>query len=291
MAVANGGADLHTHTTASDGLHSPVDVVRMAREAGLEAVAITDHDTTAGVAEAEAAGAERGIAVIPGVEVSTSVDGRDIHILGYYTRNDDELWQSRLRKLRNARNERNELIVEKLTTLGVGITMEDVMAAVLARGGKEKQVGRGGSIGRPHIAEALIAVGAVSSMEEAFSRYLASGAAAYVSVPRIHPSEALQWISEAGGVSVIAHPGLYGADALVEQLAVQGADGIEVYHSDHGPEEEARYAVIARRHGLIATGGSDFHGKREGHSYHGEIGCRRVDADVAGQLLASSRRG
>lgn len=283
MAVTD-RADLHTHTTASDGLHSPADVVQKAKQAGLAAVAITDHDTISGVAEALKEGERIGITVIPGVELSTVADGIDIHVLAYFTNNSDELWLERLAGISGARVKRNEMILDKLQRLGIGITMDDVESAAADKG-------KGGSIGRPHFAEALIRKGVVSNMNEAFERYLGSGAAAYAQVPRVHPLDALEWIREAGGVSVIAHPGLYGRDDLVEELIRGGAMGIETIHSDHGEAEEQRYGMLAERFGLIATGGSDFHGERGGESYHGAIGSKYADLSIVEKLrLAAGGR-
>lgn len=281
--VINGRADLHTHTNASDGTGEPAGNVRLAKAAGLAAVAVTDHDTVAGVEEAVAEGAKLGITVVPGVEVSTVAEGRDIHILGYYPDLSDNVWLERLHSLRGVRGARNGMMVERLRELGLEVSMEEVLEAA----GKD---GRGDrAVGRPHIAAVLVAKGYVSSMEEAFERYLASGAAAYVNPPRITPYQAIDWIHEAGGAAVIAHPGLYGADGLVEELLRCGADGIEVFHSDHGPEEESRYGAMADKFGVIATGGSDYHGKRNGVVFHGELGSRTVDASVIARLESVSR--
>ncbi|MEK3884424.1 PHP domain-containing protein [Paenibacillus sp. PL2-23] len=272
-------ADLHTHTTASDGRHTPAEVVRRAKAAGLAAVAITDHDTVAGVPEALLEGARICITVVPGVELSTVADGCDIHVLAYYTDNNDPVWLERLASVGGTRESRNELLLAKLQGLGIPITFDDVRSAAASRG-KE------GSIGRPHFAEALIRLGVVSNMNEAFDRLLGSGGAAYVQVPKVHPLEALTWIREAGGASVIAHPGLYSRDALVEELLGSGADGLEIFHSDHGEAEERRYGELADRYGVLATGGSDFHGERGGIAFHGELGMCSVDMTVAERLKA-----
>lgn len=281
-----GKADLHAHTTASDGTMPPSAVVARAKEAGLAAVAITDHDTMAGVEEAIAEGQRLGIIVVPGIELSTVADGRDIHILAYYANGQDEVWQERLAGLRTTRGRRNEMIVNRLVELGISISMQEVEQIAAEQAGANS--GKGKTIGRPHIAELLIRKGVVATMTEAFDRYLAEGGAAYVNPPRLHPFEAIEWIREAGGTSVIAHPGLYGRDDLVEQLINKGVQGIEVYHSDHGPEEEERYRQLAERHGLIMTGGSDFHGERQGEVFHGELGSRTVDAAVLKQLKSNS---
>ncbi|HTG70912.1 MAG TPA: PHP domain-containing protein [Candidatus Udaeobacter sp.] len=290
MALMDGLADLHTHTTASDGMQAPAENVRLAKAAGLSAIAITDHDTVAGVAEAMLEGERLGMTVVPGVEVSTVANGTDIHILGYYTNNDDVEWLTRLASLRGLRDHRNEMIVNKLRELGIALTMDEVIAAAHGESSMEPAKAADASIGRPHIAVALIRKGVVSNMKEAFDRYLKTGAAAYVNLPRLNPFEAVDWIREAGGTSVIAHPGLYGNDSLVEEIIRYGVQGIEVFHSDHGPEEERRYAELAASYHLIATGGSDFHGSRAGVIFHGAIGSRTVNADVLRQLEPSWRR-
>lgn len=277
----NDRADLHTHTTASDGMNSPSDNVRLAKEAGLSAVAITDHDTVAGIPEALEAGQRYGIIVVPGVEISTSHEGRDIHILGFGIPHEDPVLLSRLISLRHVRNRRNEQILSRLADLGMPVSIEEVEAAA----GKS---GRGDdSVGRPHIAQVLINKGYASDLRDAFDRYLGEGKAAYVIPPRISPMEAVGWIHDAGGIAVVAHPGLYGDDALVASFLDGGADGLEAYHSDHDAEAEARYAALAERNNKLITGGSDFHGAREGVIFHGPIGYKTVDAGIVQKLLRS----
>ncbi|WP_308634498.1 PHP domain-containing protein [Paenibacillus silvisoli] len=276
-------ADLHTHTTASDGMQRPADNVAMAKARGLAALAITDHDTVDGIAEALEAGERLGITVVPGVEISTVANGRDIHILGYYINWNSVAWQTKLKSLAGTRDQRNVMILERLRELGLPVTMEEVLEAARAQG-KDS-----GSLGRPHIAAVLIAKGFVGSMQEAFDRYLGEGGSAYANPPRLHPFEALAWIKEAGGTSVIAHPGLYGSDELVEEIIARGAEGIEAHHPDHSPEDEARYLRMAERHGLIVTGGSDFHGERHGVVFHGELGSKTAPVGVLQQLNPSRR--
>nr|WP_026297068.1 PHP domain-containing protein [Paenibacillus daejeonensis] len=277
-------ADLHTHTTASDGLLAPAAVVQRAHKAGLAAVAITDHDTMAGIEEALQEGQRIGMTVVPGVEISTSLDGQDIHMLGYYPDWRQTRWQERLSGLREGRTLRNERIVARLRELGLSVSMAEVLQTAGKTGSDE-------TVGRPHIAAVLMEKGYVDSMAEAFDRYLAGGAAAYVAVPKVTPLEAMEWIREAGGICVLAHPGLYGDDRLIEPLIQAGLDGIETSHPDHSPEQESAYRLLAERHGLIMTGGSDFHGERRGVVFHGEIGSRTVDAEVAAQLGRARRRG
>ena len=271
-------ADLHTHTTASDGTQRPAANVQMAFDAGLGAIAITDHDTVSGVAEALLAGRELGIEVVPGVEISTVANGQDIHVLGYYIDINNEQFLQRLASLRETRDTRNNMIIERLQQLGLDITMAEVLREV------ENIKSKGDTVGRPHIAAVLLNKGYVSSISEAFDRYLGTGAAAYANPPRIEPATAIGWIQEAGGKAVLAHPGIYHDDALVEAIIHQGLDGIEVYHSDHTPEEEAKYLSLAQRSGLLITAGSDFHGERGGVVFHAPIGSRRIGIDVLQRL-------
>ena len=271
-------ADLHTHTLASDGTQAPAENVRLAAAAGLGAVAITDHDTVAGIEEALEAADRYGITVVPGVEISTVAGGTDIHVLGYYIDYTSRQLLDRLAELRSVRDKRNDMMLERLNGLGLEVTMADVLASLQASKKADE------SIGRPHIADALVRKGYVASMAEAFDRYLGKDGAAYVNPPRIGPQTALQWIVEAGGVPVLAHPGLYGQDELIGELAGLGLAGLEVYHSDHSPEQEAHYLALAERYRLIVTAGSDFHGERNGVVFHAPVGARKTDIRVLEQL-------
>jgi predicted metal-dependent phosphoesterase TrpH len=274
-------ADLHTHTTASDGTNSPSANVRMAAEAGLAAVAITDHDTVSGIREALEEGTRIGIRVVPGVEISTVANGQDIHVLGYFIDYEDESFLRRLEELRRTRDRRNEMLIERLRELGVDISMEEVLKELAGSKSKDD------TIGRPHIAAMLVKKGYVASIQEAFERYLGKQGAAYVNPPRIDPTTAVEWIREAGGAAVLAHPGLYDDDKLVMELIAFGIDGIEAYHSDHSSEDEEKYARLAQQHGLLITAGSDFHGERNGQVFHAPIGARNIDATVIDRLLES----
>ncbi|MBE7682700.1 PHP domain-containing protein [Paenibacillus sp. P13VS] len=285
MDQPNGRCDLHTHSQASDGMQSPAENVRLAKQKGLSAVAITDHDTVAGVAEAQQTGLECGIEVVAGVEISTRAGGKDIHVLGYYMNIKDELFLERLHGLRDAREERNHRIIAKLQELGLDISWEEVVE------GLGRPLEPDESIGRPHMADVLVSKGYAVDMRDAFDRYLAEGKPGFVSVPRVAPEDACQWIREAGGAAVIAHPGLYGDDELVRRIIEQfRPDGIEVFHSDHGPEEEHRYATLAHEFNLIVTGGSDYHGVRQGVVFHGDLGSKTVTLDVLKQLRAAASR-
>lgn len=279
----NQHADLHTHTKASDGTCEPAENVRLAKEGGLMALAITDHDTVAGVPEALAAGRELGIEVIPGVEVSSVGRGQDIHVLGYFIPYEDSAFQERLVGLRETRHERNQLLIAKLQELGIPITLESVY--------RRKQ-GTDKNIGRPHIAEELIELGIVATIEEAFEKYLGKGAAAYVNPPRITPQEAIRLIQDAGGAAVLAHPGLYDDDELVQELIAFGLDGIEVNHPDNTEEQRLVYSTWAKEHGLVMTGGSDFHGWRGEEPFHAMLGSHTAQIEAVERLrkIAAKRK-
>jgi predicted metal-dependent phosphoesterase TrpH len=274
-------ADLHIHTTASDGLFPPDEVVRIAKEAGLRAIAITDHDTVGGVAHARAAAANFGIELVPGVEISTLAEGQDVHVLGYFVDTEQKWFLKRLQSLQYMREERNRQIIEKLNKMGIAITWEEVQA-------KKRDTSPERNVGRPHIAEVLVDKGVVHSMDEAFDRYLGKDGAAYVTTKRMTPFEAIDLIKEAGGVPVLAHPGLYENDALVEEIIAHGLVGLEVYHPDHDRKRTERYRLMAERYGLIVTAGSDFHGERHGSMFHAPIGTQTVAYDQVKRLKAAA---
>jgi predicted metal-dependent phosphoesterase TrpH len=274
--------DLHTHTLASDGMNSPAQNVKMAKDLGLSAIAITDHDTVAGLEEALAAGKQYGIEVIPGVEISTVMNGQDIHILGYFIETKDQVFLDRLEKLRRIRTTRNEMIIDRLRELNIEITFQEVMEGLDSKSGDD-------TVGRPHIADVLIRKGIVRSMAEAFELYLGKHGKAFVNPPRITPFEAIQWIREAGGTAVIAHPGIYEDDEIVKAIISHGVDGIEAYHSDHTSEQEQKYHDLSQAHQLITTAGSDYHGERQGSVFHGPIGNRSITAEVI-YLLKKNRK-
>jgi predicted metal-dependent phosphoesterase TrpH len=276
-------ADLHAHTTASDGLLHPRELVRLAHRLRLAAVAITDHDTVDGVKEALDEGKKLGIEVVPGVEISTLWEGREIHMLGYFINPDDPEFLHKLWELREVRAQRTEMMVRRLNELGIHITLEEVMAK---KKGNQSDL----NVGRPHIAEVLIDKGVVHSMDEAFDRYLGKDGLAYITPERIPPQEAIRLIQGCGGVAVMAHPGLAQMDELISELAEAGLDGLEVNHPDHPPEDKDKYAAIAERYGLISTAGSDFHGERNGSMYHAQLGTCTTDLSIIQQLKNKTRR-
>jgi len=261
MTSAAVGIDLHTHTTASDGSLTPTALVQKAHEIGLAALAVTDHDTISGLAEAHAEARRLGLDFLAGVELSVEdKDGR-FHLLGYgFDPNFDELAE-KLLNLRRSRAARNTQMAAKMVALGLPVTMDDVRNAAKKHGGEDSEV-----IARPHFAQALIAAGVVASVQEAFDTYLASGKPLYQAKDVPTPAEAIGLLHRAGGVAVMAHPGLVplSKDALkarIKSLAEDaGMDGLEALYSQHSPAETAFFLEVARENNLLVTGGSDFHG-------------------------------
>ncbi len=247
--------DLHTHTTASDGDQSPVELVRLAAQAGLTAIAITDHDTTDGVSPAAIElGIKLGVEVVAGIELSVEFNAGQLHLLGYCLNPHSPKLLTRLAILQDNRIRRNERIVEKLQNLGIDITLDDIRAAA-----------GGDIVGRPHFARVLLDIKAVSSMQEAFDKYLADGALAHVPKDKLIPREAIDLIHSAGGKAVLAHPNnlkrsILDTESEILRLKGFGLDGIEARYSLHTPEDTARFLELAERYELLTTGGSDFHG-------------------------------
>lgn len=240
--------DLHTHTTASDGLLLPEQLVEMASNAGVRVLAVCDHDSTDGVDAAAAAGARLGVEVIPAVEINTDVDQGEVHVLGYYIDHREAPLQEFLRRLRDGRLHRAEGMVQKLNALGIKIDFARVRA--LAQG----------AVGRPHVAWAMVEAGAVKNVEEAFERYIGRNGPAYVERLKVTPEEAIQVILRAGGIPVLAHPGWGVQDSMIASLVGAGLEGIEVYYPEHTPAMQTHYLALARQHNLLTTGGTDFHG-------------------------------
>lgn len=242
--------DLHTHSNHSDGVHAPAVLVDLARWKGISALSLCDHDSLEGYPELRAAARRDGVEIITGVELSCEYVGRDLHVLGYGVDTDNEPLQKLLRDFRATRQRRGMLIVEKLAAQGVRIDIEKVLARAA-----------GGALGRPHIAAALLEAGYVSDHPQAFARYIGEGCPAYVEKYKMLPDEAVAAIHAAGGLAFIAHPGYYLQDeGAFRALLGRGFDGIEVYHPHHQPAIVARLLAIARDHGLLISGGSDFHG-------------------------------
>lgn len=248
--------DLHIHTTASDGSLTPRQLVIAAKEAGLSTIAITDHDTVNGIAEAIEAGMECGLEVIPGIEIS-AIDGeQEVHILGYYIVPDSKGLLEILSKMIHARDTRAIRMVEKLNGIGVMITLDRV-----------REISGNQFIGRPHIAEAMLEAGYITKRAEAFTTdFIGSGGRAYVGRYKITPDQAILLIHEAGGLAVLAHPGCQGDGGVLDEEAIAryvgfGLDGIEVYYGKHNQDQVEYYKGLAEKYDMMMTGGSDFHGR------------------------------
>ena len=268
--------DLHLHTTHSDGSLSPTAVLQLAHTANVTALAITDHDIVTGIPEAIAAGAERGIEIIPGVEISSCMGNSELHLLGYCIDWQDSELNRRLATLRESRHTRNPQIIERLRALGLDVTYEEVRALA----GTD-------AVGRPHIARLLMDKKYVTSAKDAFDRYLAEGRPAYVARELPNPTDAIAWIRAAGGVAVLAHPTWAkvsgeGLNALLTTLKAEGLGGIEVHYSTHTKRQTMEYLDLAKRLDLLVTGGSDFHGITKPDI---EVGMGRGGLNVSEKLL------
>jgi hypothetical protein len=242
--------DLHAHSTASDGVLAPAALVADAARAGVGVLGLTDHDSLEALPAALAAAQEVGVVLVPGVELSVGpVDGRDVHILGYFVDPGDRRLQERLSFFRAARLDRAARMVTALSEAGIDIALADVLA-----------LAEDGAVGRSHVARALVNGGHVASVDEAFERYLSRGRPFYHAKSATDPAEAVHLLVDAGAVPVLAHPGLSDADDLIPGLVAAGLVGIEAYHADHSPQDQARYEHVAHSLGLLVTGGSDHHG-------------------------------
>jgi predicted metal-dependent phosphoesterase TrpH len=274
--------DLHIHSTASDGSLNPVEIIQTAKKAGLRAIAITDHDTIEGSVEALGHQNSSGVEILPGIEISASFNPGTMHILGYLMRLDGNAFLRTLTVVQEARANRNLEIIKRLQDVGVDITYDEVF-----------KVSGGGQVGRPHIAQVLVRKGVVRSIDEAFHKLLKKGRPTYVERYRLLPVEAIQTILGAGGVPVLAHPFTLGTktegdlDGLLADLKQAGLKGLEVYYPAHGPELTARYERLAHRHGLLVTGGTDFHGAVDPGVH---IGIGRGDLRVPYRLVEELKR-
>ncbi len=242
-----GQVDLHVHTTASDGALTPREVVALAHRLGIQILAITDHDTVAGVGEALAHATEVGLTLIPGVEISAEQNGVQAHILGYYVDHTFPPLVEELDLLAQARLRRAAKTLERLTEMGIPLAWESLAEAV-----------EQGVVGRPHIAKALVENGFVSSISEAFGRYLNPGQAAYVPRLKATPVQAIRMIRQAGGLPVLAHP--WSVTFLLKELVAEGLAGLEAYYRSYDSCQMGRLSRLAHEYGLVCTGGTDFHG-------------------------------
>lgn len=242
-------ADLHVHSTASDGSDEPKKIVNIALSKGLSAIALTDHDTTDGIEAALAEARGTGLQLIPGVELNTDWEGTDIHILGYYIEYRAPFFLNTLAEMRRSRLTRAEGMLAKLADLGIRLRFEDVA-----------RIAGEAAICRPHIAQAMVEAGYVASKKEAFERYIGRGLPAYVPHSKLDPFTAIAVIEKAKGVPVLAHPGLADRDDLIPALVKKGLLGLEVYYPLHTPEMIEKYRWYSKKYGLVMTGGTDYHG-------------------------------
>jgi 3',5'-nucleoside bisphosphate phosphatase len=274
--------DLHTHSTCSDGTDPPERIPELAKAAGCTAVALTDHDTLVGLEAARRRASTLGIDLVPGCEVSCAYRGSSAHVLVYFVDSDEGPFQDELARLRRDRVARNRLLVEKLVALGIPLTYDEVVAEAA---GEE-------SAGRPHVAAVLVRHGAADSIPDAFDRWLAEGRPAHVRKARVSPAAVAALARESGGVAVLAHPFTLGLgplelSAVVAELAEAGFAGIEALYGRYSPDERAGLVDLAHRHGLVATGGSDYHGQVKADLSVGTAqGDLRVPADVLEDLEA-----
>ena len=267
--------DLHMHSTASDGAVAPAEVVAAAQRVGLAAIALTDHDTVDGVAAAQAAGASLGVRVIAGVELSAVDEGEEIHVLGLHLAHPEHM-ASALDELKESRRDRAALIVERLNSLGIPVTLDAVYAAA-----------DGGAVGRPHIAKALVAGGWARDFRDAFDRWLGNGKPACIEKRTVTFEEAARLIHDAGGLAVYAHPGGAASRAALEELASLGLDAVEVRHPSHTVDEIARLFALTSELGLVPSGGSDWHGAQEGYR---ALGSMKVSTEWLAQQDARVRQ-
>jgi predicted metal-dependent phosphoesterase TrpH len=272
--------DLHLHSSASDGRFSPAEIVRKSAEAGLTVIALTDHDNVDGIAPAlEAAKNFPWLKVIPGVEISTDIPQGELHMLGYFIDYTDRELLANLERMRNSRQKRAQGMLAKLANLGLTIEWERV-----------KEIAGKGSVGRPHIAQALLEKGYIASIKEAFTKYIGWGGPAYVEREKMSPAEAVELILRAKGLPVLAHPlTLNEPDTLIAELKESGLIGLEAYYKDYTAEEIHRLISLAEKYGLITTGGSDYHGLDD--SAEVMIGGAEVPMERAEQLIALAEQG
>jgi predicted metal-dependent phosphoesterase TrpH len=277
--------DLHTHTTASDGSLAPAALVALAAESGVSVLGITDHDTTAGIAEALAAGQRHGVTVVPGIELNSDFEDRHCDILGYFIDSENEPLRALMTRLQHARAERAVIIVEKLNGLGVAISIDEVIA-----------IADGGAVGRPHIARALVARGHVADVSEAFRLYIGRRGPAYADRYRLSPAEACAFIRAAGGVPVLAHP-VPPSDPFSDPLKLltflpglveAGLGGLECYYAGYTARVSRWLDALAWHFHLVPTGGSDYHGPWRQDRV---LGCVEVPAETVEKLRQAARDG
>jgi hypothetical protein len=263
--MLRGDIDLHIHTTCSDGQDTPEEIIEAYLQSGYTVISITDHDAVEGVIRGIEAAKGTAIELIPGIELSSIHDIYDIHILGYFIDYEDSEFRKRIAFFKEKRHERAEEIVKNLNYLGLDIQLETVL-----------RIAHGAPIGRPHIAEALLSEELITTYGEAFARYIGDQGPAYVPKYKVTPCEAIELILESGGIPVLAHPGVLNRDEFIFEFMEYGLVGLEAIHPLHPPEKQIYYEKLAKKYGLIATGGSDWHGKNRRKSFKELNTSRRV---------------
>jgi len=268
--VERGWADLHTHTTYSDGLLSPPEVVSQAKAANLRAIAITDHDEISGIDAALNAAKAFDVEIVSGVELSVTHKGIDVHVLGYFVDHHNPKLIAFVKDFQQERRLRLDRILAKLEVMGKPLSRESVLIKAGA-----------GSVGRPHIADAMVDAGFVESYYDAFNQYLADGRPAYVPKKKLAAADAIKLLHDTGGLAAIAHPGLDVPDEIILEMVHAGIDAIETVHPRHGDARRQHYSSLAEAHGLLTTGGSDFHG---GRKINERLGDFRVTYEVVEKM-------
>ena len=275
--MLKGTVDLHLHTTCSDGLDTPEEIVGKALDCGLRVISITDHDTVAGVSRAIDAARGKPLEIIPGIELSAMDGDDDIHILGYYVDYKNQEFLERISFFMEKRRERAEKIVECLNYLGLDISIEAV-----------QKIAHGAPIGRPHIAEALLSEKLIDRYNDAFIRYIGFKGPAYVPKYRISPREAIELIRANGGVPVMAHPVAIRRDDIIPELVESGLMGIEAVHPLHTPDQQDHYRRISGSYGLVVTGGSDWHGQSRRSNFSNLVATSIIPESTISELKALS---
>ncbi len=268
--------DLHIHTSASDGALSPPKLVDLAIASGIQGIAITDHDTIEGLEPAIMYKKEKAlnIDILPGIELNTEAGEQEIHILGYFIDYYNSRLIRRLEEIKKARYERAEKMINKINRLGMSVSFAEV-----------QDLARGDLIGRPHIALAMIQNNYVASMAEAFNKYIGKGKPAYVNRYKFLPQEAIELIKAAGGIPVLAHPGLITDRNIIFNLIKMGIEGIEVYYPQHNEDQIARFLDLSTEYNLLVTGGSDYHGNSN-DNLRNSLGCSFITGDLMARILA-----
>lgn len=269
-------ADLHVHTFYSDSTLSPEEVVACAKKKGLAAIAICDHDTVDGIAPCRALGDSLGVEIIPGIELSAEEVDAEVHILGYFIDWQQEWFRGRLKEIRQSRVERVYKMVEKLVAFNIVVDAGEIFAIA----------GDKASVGRLHVAQAMLKAGGIKNLKEAFDKYIGFTGPCYVPYTKFSPREAIEIILRVGGVPVLAHPDLMGHDEYIEEFVDYGLKGIEAYHTEHKAHITKRYEEMAKRYGLLITGGSDCHGMGKGRILLGSV---RVPYELVEKLKKEAK--